>query len=402
MSERKVVSRKKEPFIPNLLALESEYLFKALGRESEHLTCEVRCLALVLILYVPGLIVTSITGSVTEFITKGWGFFLSNILIGLIVWLLISFLRKLNKRIENVSKIIAPEESETSKAIESLKQTTQNDQLSWGERKENYRKWVRRGFEEKVKWYHKWYYWYYSQALIVASLALLISKLAFVERIGWIQGSPFNELYFMTWFTFLGFLGGVVLYYIEFGFWVIRGYCKKVITEAEILPFDPDRTGGLKELGRLSLDLDLIVAVPSLAFLIYIPQNPDLLTEWGGKGILVALMGLYTLFLMFVFFISLSPAHDAMVTAKTKHLIDLHNEYRDIHSRLIHKLRTKGEELKPKDYNIVEGLYRLYDRVEGMSVWPLDYRIMLRFIITSVLPLITALVTISITAATVP
>ena len=382
---------KKERFIPDLLKLRFEYLFKILGRESKRWPHQVRCLALVLILYVPGLIVTSITGTGTVFISKGWGFFLSNVLIGLVVWLLINFLKEVNEKIENVNQILAPIESETSKTTMSEEQSKHNDRPSWDDRKENYRKWLLGEIDKGAKWY-------YSQALIGAALVLLISKFVIVEKIGWIQGNLFNELYLVVWFTFLGFLAGACIYFIGTGFWIIREYCKKVVTEAEILPFDPDSTGGLKELGRLSLDLDLVVALPSLVFLIYLPQNPDILTKWIGKEIFIAWTILYTLFLIFVFFISLSPAHDDMIRAKTKNLIEIHTEYRDIHSRLIRKLRTKGEELKTEDYDIVKGLYDLYDRVEGMSVWPLDYRIMFRFIITSVLPLIAALITISIQA----
>jgi len=383
---------KKERFIPDLLELPFEYLFKILGGDSNRLPRQVRCLILVLILYAPGLMVTSITGTVTVFVSEGWGFFLSNILIGLVVWLLIGFLKNVNGKIENVNRIIAPIESETSKATTLEEQTKQNDRPSWNKRKENYKKWVSGEIDKGAKWY-------YSQALATAVLGLLISKFVVVEKIGWIQGNLFNELYLVMWFTFLGFLAGASLYYIEFGFWMIRKFCKDVITDAEILPLDPDHTGGLRELGRMSLDLDLVVALPSLVFLIYIPQNPDILTKWIGKEIFIAITILYTLFLTCVFFISLSPAHDDMARAKTKHLMKIHDEYRDIHSKLIRKLTTKGEQLKKEDYDIVKGLYDLYDRVENMSVWPLNYRILIRFILTSILPLITALITISIQVA---
>jgi len=379
----------KERFIPDLLNLQFEYLFKTIGRDTKHLPYQVRCLALVLIMYLPGLIVTSITGTGTLFISVGWGFFLSNILIGLVVWLLIGFLKKVNRKFEDVNKIIAPMELETSDASISKEQEEENDRPSWDDRKKNYNERIKGEAKKGAKWY-------YPQALGAAILGLLISKIVIVERIGWIQGNLFTELYFLIWFTFLGFLAGACIYYITTGFWMIRRYCKNVITQAEILPLDPDRTGGLKELGRLSIDLDLVVALPSLVFIIYLPQNPEILAGELGQKTFIALSILYTLLLIFVFFISLSPAHDDMIQAKTKYLIEIHTEYRDLHNNLIRKIRTKGEYVKPEDYDRIKGLYDLYDRAESMSVWPLDYRIMFRFLITSILPLISGLTIITI------
>jgi hypothetical protein len=76
------------------------------------LSYETKCVVLVLLLYIPGLIITALTGTITSFISVGWGFFFSNVLIGVVVWLLIGFLRKVEEKIVQVSQIIAPPKRE--------------------------------------------------------------------------------------------------------------------------------------------------------------------------------------------------------------------------------------------------------------------------------------------------
>jgi len=357
--------------IPDFLNLRYEYLFKILGNDG-NLSYEAKCLFLVAILYTPGLIVTTLTDTVKEFISIGWGFFLSNVLLGIVVWLLISFSRKANDKLVQVTEIIAP----TKKESEELKE--------WKEKIEEYKEWTH---FELTKWY-----WHYFQAITATIGGFLICKFIILERvgIGWIQNNLLNELYFLAWFSFLGFLAGSSLSYVFIGFWLIRKYCKDVISEKEVKPLDPDHTGGLRELGRLSLDLDLVVALPSLTFLIYLPQRPEVLSVevLGGLSIL------YCLLLISVFFITLSPAHNAMVKAKIDCLTKIHKEYREMHETLIEKLVTE-KRLKKEDYERLKGLYDLYDRTESMAVWPLDYRILLRFLVTSVLPLIASVITIS-------
>jgi hypothetical protein len=276
----------------------------------------------------------------------------------------------MKEKIVQVSQIIAPPKREKW-------QNESEEWADWKKRINSYRKWARSG---------RLCLWYYFDAFAMAIASFLVCKFIILERvdIGWIQNSVLNKWYFLTWFVALGFIGGVCLFYIFGGFWVIRKYCKDVVSEKEVMPLDPDHTGGLKELGRLALDLDLTVAIPSLAFLIYLPQNPTLLST----DFLIGLSILYCLVLIFVFFISLSPAHNDMINAK------IHKEYREIHMNLYQKLST-DEQLDPADFQRLDGLYRLYDRVESMAVWPLDYRIVLRFLITSILPLTASIITVS-------
>ncbi|MEM2914061.1 MAG: hypothetical protein QXH91_01475 [Candidatus Bathyarchaeia archaeon] len=369
-----------ERILPDLLNLPYEYFFKMIGNDN-FLPYQYKCVVLVLALYVPGVLLTILTGTIQKFITVGWGFFFSNVLIGIVVWALIGFLRKANDKIVQVSRIICPVSND-------LKENRKDNYRDWQQRIEKYKEWAfsrgwNKGFPPQ---------WYYFDAIAYSIGGLIISKFVLLRRfeIAWIQDNLLNELYYIAWYTALGFIVGVCMFYAFGGFWIIRRYCKDVISEDDIKPLDPDHTGGLKELGRLSLDLDLVIAFPSLAFLIYLPQNPQILSV----EVLIGLSLLYCLTLMFIFFISLSPAHNKMVNAKIKYLLMIHNEYREMHEDLLQKLSTK-KHLEPMDFERLEGLYKLYDRVEKMAVWPLDYRILLRFLLTSVLPLIASVITVS-------
>jgi len=187
------------------------------------------------------------------------------------------------------------------------------------------------------------------------------------------------------------------LHYILGSFWIIRKYCKDVVSPEEILPLNPDHTGGLRELGRLSLDLDLIIALPSIAFPIAVllsKQHEFFGREMGNIEVAIMLSILYAVLLIFVFFGSISSAHDAMVKARSNYILKIHSEYKDIHKEILQKLESK-ELMDPDEYKRLSGLYDLYDKVEGMAVWPLDFRTTLRFTITSLLPMISVGITMS-------
>jgi hypothetical protein len=364
-----------KPFVPDFLNIKHEYLFKIIGRDGKY-SLEMKCLFLVLILYVPGLVTTFFSGTLDKYVLDGWQRFVSTIIIGIVLWLLIRFLKRIGLKLQHVSEVISPPRK--------LKPT-----------EKGYDKW--KHWESKVEDYKEWthsparapHVWYYSEAILAAIIGFIFSNLILKPDAGWAGNYLPNILFFHAWFTFLGFLVGAFLYYVWSGFWAIRKYCKDVISSEEILPLDPDRTGWLRELGRLSLDLDLVVALPSIAFPLYLSSVKIPAESWIGIALL------YALVLVFVFFVSISPAHDDMVAAKTDYLLKVHSEYKDIHEGILQKLES-DELINPEEYKELSGLYELYDRVERMSVWPLDFQTTLRFSITSLLPLVTVGITISI------
>lgn len=367
-----------EQVIPDLLGKKHDYLFRTIGREGKY-SLELKCFLLVMILLVPCLLANLWSRTLYEYSIRGWGHFLATIFTGVFAWLLIRFLKKMDGEIRRINQILSPPRKERNKGYEEWK--------SWKLKIQKYKKWALRIGS------YKWYYF----AAIVGSVCGFIFSMRMVTLThGWALKDPLKMWYLRAWYVFYGFFLGISSHYIILGYNVIRKYCKDVISHEEIIPLDPDHTGGLRELGRLSLDLDLIVALPSVAFPIYFLRFR--IFEFFGYvlpafdvqseiQIATVVSLLYALLLISVFFVSISPAHDDMIKAKNNYLLKIHKEYKDMHENLLRKLETK-QRIEPKEYNRLSGLYELYDRVESMAVWPLDFRTVMRFAITSSLPLI--------------
>lgn len=365
--------------IPDLLNMKYEFLFKVIGRERKF-SLEQKCLFLVLIMYIPGLITTFLAGNVVDYAFGAWRHLIRTLLIGVSIWFAIRVAKKMDGKIRHVSQIISlPETEEGQEGYEEW--------AGWNERIKKYKKWVQRFGSSK---------WFYGQAVGGAFCGFVLAILVIKPEVGWVNNNLLNEWYLRMWYTFLGFLAGGCLNFVGAGFWAVRKYCKDVISHKEILPLDPDHTGGLKELGRLSLDLDLFAAIPSIAFPLYLLRNPELPLLVSNIGPWIMISILYALFLIFVFFMSISPAHDDMVTAKTNYLLKIHSEYKDMHKVILQRLDTQ-QRMQSREYDRLSDLYELYDRVERMAVWPLDFQTVLRFAVTSLLPLISIGITISFT-----
>ena len=371
--------RSNKRIVPDFLKMKYEYLFKIIGREGKY-SLELKCVFLILVLYIPGLITTIFAGTWEIYVFEYWRHFVSTVFIGIVVWFLMRFLKRVSKKIQHVNQIISPPKKEkpTEEGYEKWK--------SWERKIEKYKEWVRRLASYK---------WYYFDAVALAVCGFVVSVFVIDPQSVLVQGNTFIELYFRAWYTFLGFITGASLHYIFGGFWTIRKYCKDVISDEEILPLDPDRTGGLRELGRLSIDLDLIVALPSIAFPLYLlGREPEFWSEAKNIELWTGISVLYALVIIAVFFVSISPAHDDMVIAKTNYLLKIHSEYKDMHEKILQKLKPE-KLIDPKEYDRLSGLFSLYDRVDNMAVWPLDFRTTLRFAITSSAPLISVAITIS-------
>ena len=385
-----------ERIIPDLLNMKYEYLFKTIGRDGKF-SLELKCLFLVLILVIPCLIANSWHGTLLAYLIEGWGHFVATVFTGVFVWFLIRFHRRIDERIHHVNQIISPQKKEIG--------DKGYDEWRNGE---GYQKW--KNWERKVGKYTKWiprlgsHKWYYFDAIGGAVCGFILGMLLVGPGHGWVLENRFTMLYLRGWYIFYGFFIGACLHSIFGGYNAIRGYCKDVVSHEEILPLDPDRTGGLRELGQIALDLDLIVAIPSVAFPVYLlrfklfeflGQEVENISRTNEVNMAIVLSALYALLLVFVFFGSISPAHDDMVKAKRNYLLKMHGEYRDMHEDFLGKLDTQ-QRIEPKEYSRLSGLYDLYEKVEGMAVWPLDFRTTLRFAITSLLPLISVGITISI------
>lgn len=164
---------------------------------------------------------------------------------------------------------------------------------------------------------------------------------------------------------------------------MITRYCSYCITPKTILPLNPDKVGGLKPLGQFSLELDFVLAIPSLVILSSLVQGVDL-KDPTVAGVII----LYTVFLVIMFFIPLSAVHNSMLTAKEQARVRTNTMFRDMYSRI-------SEDDKPTDEKTLESLknlYFLYEKAEKMAVWPLDLGIIIKFTATSTFPIVASVI----------
>lgn len=372
--------------IPDLLNLKHEYFFRTIGNDGRY-SMEMKCLFLVLILLIPSLVVNFFvpcittdylfaTVSLLTYFTEGWLHFIGTISTGIFTWFLVRFLRNLDEDFQHVNETLSQTE----------KEEREHEEYGWSGRVQKYKRWAQRLPSHK---------YYYFQALSGAICGFFIGMIIVTPGHGWVQGDLFKMLYARTWYVFFGYFAGASLNHVSASYSAIRKYCKLVISDKNISPLDPDRTGGLRELGRMSLGLDSLVAVPSIGFPLYFLRFKFF--EFLGIEtarvstleirIAIVLSFFYAVLLVVIFFGAISPAHDNMVKAKKNYLLKIHKEYNDLHNGLLQKLDSK-QRIEREDYDRLSGLFDLYEKVGGMAVWPLDFRTTTRFFVTSILPLL--------------
>lgn len=383
-----------DKIIPDLLNMKHEYFFRTIGNDGRY-SMEMKCLFLVLILLIPSLIVNFFipyittdylfaTESLLTYFTKGWLHFIGTIFTGIFTWFLVRFLRDLDENFQHVNEILSQTEKEESEP----------EERGWSGRVRKYKGWAQRLTSHK---------YYYFRALSGAICGFLVGMIIVTPGHGWVQKDFFKMLYAKTWYVFYGYFAGASLHCIFASYSAIRKYCKLVVSDKNILPLDPDRTGGLRELGRISLGLDSLVAIPSISFPLYFLRFKFF--EFLGietarahaQEIRIAIVFslLYAALLIVIFFGAISPAHDNMVKAKKNYLLKVHKEYNDLHNELLQKLDSK-QRIEKRDYDRLSGLFDLYEKVGSMAVWPLDFRTMTRFIVTSILPILSLGITLQI------
>ncbi|MFB0544717.1 MAG: hypothetical protein ACETVN_03300, partial [Asgard group archaeon] len=194
----------KERIIPDLLDMKHEYLFRTIGKDGKYST-ELKCFFLILILWLPCLLMNYLSGTSTDYFTSGWRHFVATVFVGVFLWILIGFQKRIDEKIRIIGQAISPRKRERGQ--------------------EGYEAWV--GWKRKVRNYVNWarglfsYKWYYFSAIVGLVCGFILSLTIIEPEYGWVQQNLLKELYLRAWWIFLGFLAGVSVYYIFVGFWVI-------------------------------------------------------------------------------------------------------------------------------------------------------------------------------------
>ncbi len=311
----------------------------------------IKCLTSAIVIYAIGITSTALGGTLLEYLND-YGFLVANLVMGVALWSLSRSMRE----IDDAIILVAPDKKDSAQL---------RDFFKWAK------------VQDSVWWYHLDTI---GGALIALSVGILVVLPTLIPPQHWVRnGNLITALFYLSWITYLGYVIGVAVNRIFGAVWIIRKYCRDFLNAENIFPLNPDRLGGLRPLGRLALDLELTVAIPSLVILAFLILVPSL-----AKGTFTIVMsGLYTALLAAVFFVPLSPAHDSMVDAKESALRQLNDLFKRLHTETLPSIELPS----PQKLAGMRDLYFLYSEAEKMAVWPLDIRSLIRFSVTSAIPL---------------
>ena len=148
----------------------------------------------------------------------------------------------------------------------------------------------------------------------------------------------------------------------------------------KIQPMHPDRCGGLKPLGTLSVAVSNFLGIVMVFISLLVIFDP-----YARQQLIypILFVGFYTL-APFLMFFSLSKASWQMRDTKAESLRRLANTF-DLYFQKLES-SGKGDHYDLKSAEEIGTIYRLHDIVEKMPVWPFDMRSVLRFFTTITLP----------------
>lgn len=331
-----------------------EAFLRTLGKDGKRLSYTVRCLLFGITLWITGLIIAYFSGAGYSFVTQ-YGFLTTCVVVGIALWALIRFFKKIDDTFMKLDV--------------------------GGTVPQGFFEWVR---TKEKSWFTA--FGYYADAIGLAVIGFLFSYFVLPS------GHPFQKppwivnqvtfIYLVVWYTLIFFMAGACISKVIAAIVIIRHFCKVYVKSENLMPLNPDKTGGLRLLGRLCLELDMAVAIPSIVFIVYFIKGVTVFNVY-----IVVFLSMYTLLLGIVFFVPITPAHDAMLDAKEQELQKISTLFRDFYSTISDRKKA----LDPKYLEGLRNLHFLYEEINKMSVWPLDFRTLGRFLATSLLPWIGAI-----------
>lgn len=207
----------------------------------------------------------------------------------------------------------------------------------------------------------------------------------------------FNALnYTLKTDTWLGMSGGITAVYarlfITANFFMIGLILTKGIVTAwslqrilslplTVQPLHPDRAGGLKPFGSLSLAIFYFLSLITVFFTLL------LLLDENARSNLRYYLPIYALFYVMaplLLMLSLGKAHRQMASAKEQVLRRLATTFNKRYRAMLES--EDPEELDVATARDIEGIHSIYAIVERMPVWPFDLRNVSRFVTAILLP----------------
>ncbi len=161
--------------------------------------------------------------------------------------------------------------------------------------------------------------------------------------------------------------------------WAIREIFKFNLI---VQPLHPDKCGGLKVIGSLSIAMHYFLQLIILFLTMIVIFNS------GSLHNIVFILTFLSLVIVTIFslFFSLYKAHSKMQSAKDNLLIKLHLEFRKNYDQLL------NDEFKKDIANNLQSIHNLYALAEKMPVWPFDIHSIIRFFSAISIPIFIFLV----------
>lgn len=196
---------------------------------------------------------------------------------------------------------------------------------------------------------------------------------------------PLEYYYYAIVWGFLYFLLAVLVWKLS----VIVLYTRKLCRNFEIIiqPLNPDKCGGLKPIGDLCLDINLLIFFAGIGLAIYYHIAPQEISPY----LLIFILG-YLALSIFLFFFPLSEAHGAMKYYKDQLLDDLSKRLNLEYKKMQDQIREKGIEVNYTKLDRLEKIEKIYQKAELMPIWPFDKNTLTTFSYRVMFPVVLVII----------
>jgi len=154
------------------------------------------------------------------------------------------------------------------------------------------------------------------------------------------------------------------------------------IGKIRIRPLHIDGSGGLAPIGALALLNVWFIAFGSFIVVATIYSNTHYTQSALITPLHLAIFGFYFLVAFFIFFLPLWFFHKPMKHERTETLLVLERRFNTIYDGL----HCKAHEDSPSCLEHITAIKEAYDIVNHMPVWPFNYGLVMRFLLSVLLP----------------
>ena len=165
-------------------------------------------------------------------------------------------------------------------------------------------------------------------------------------------------------------------------------FLRAIVNESRIkmVPFHPDRCGGLRPVGAIGLRNQYLTSVIGLNILSFIIGKTWLIVPDALLFLMIGLTVTYVVIGPILFVVPLLPFHDGMVRSKSEWMTEVAQRLRVELARVRENL-ANGDVSK-NDEELIQRLQKFGDLIEGFPVWPFDARTVRKFLTAYVVPIV--------------